>query len=131
MDVGEAVTTRKTASTSREDVSGASLMTPLGLVEGEILLHLEERGGMSLRQLVHDLEWPSQLILMAVGALVREQLVSAYHGELDVVIESRPTLTSPQPPGEPIGARWKEADHPALNPVDHEERVLQLVGAAD
>ena len=72
-----------------------SLMTPLGLIEGDVLTYLEEHGETTLRRLVRDLEWPSSLVTMAVGALVREGLARAVQHELEVAVEataaSRPT----------------------------------------
>lgn len=65
----------------------ASLMTPLGIVEGETLAQLESTGPTSLRTLIRQLNWPSYYVTMAVGALVREGLVRAQARELDIIAE--------------------------------------------
>lgn len=72
----------------------ASLMTPLGIVEGEALLHLEEHGATALRQLIRELEWPAPLVTMAVGALIRHGLVKASQHELEVLLEPRTLCTA-------------------------------------
>ncbi|MBI3088431.1 MAG: hypothetical protein HYY91_06105 [Candidatus Omnitrophica bacterium] len=68
---------------------GRSLMTELGVVGGEALTYLEARGATTLRQLIRELEWPAPMVMMAVGALVREGLVRAIRHELEVVVEVR------------------------------------------
>jgi len=72
---------------SRAETTGASLMTPLGLVEGEILTHLEEHGVTTLRMLIGDLGWPSTMVMMAGGALIRAGLARATQHGLEVLIE--------------------------------------------
>ena len=64
-----------------------SLITPLGLVEGDVLLYLEAYGSTTLRQLIRELEWPTSLVTMAVGALVREGLIRAVQHELEVFVQ--------------------------------------------
>ena len=71
-------------------VLSTSLMTPLGLVQGDILIHLEEYGATTLRYLIQSLEWPSRMVMMGVGGLIRQGLVRAVQLELDVVIEVLP-----------------------------------------
>ncbi len=65
----------------------ASLITTLGLIEGEVLTFLEERGATTLRGLIRELQWPARMIMMAVGALIREHLVRTTQRELEVIIE--------------------------------------------
>ena len=65
----------------------ASLMTPLGVIEGEILTYLEQRGATALRRLIRELEWPAPLVMMAVGALVRDRLVRAARHDLEIIVE--------------------------------------------
>ena len=67
-----------------------SLMTRLGLVEGEVLTYLEEHGTTALRRLVRGLEWPAPLVMMGVGALIRGGLVRATQHDLEVLLEARP-----------------------------------------
>ncbi len=74
----------------RADVLATSLMTPLALVEGDILTHLEEYGATTLRRLIRSLEWPSRMVMMGVGGLIRQGLVRGVQLELDVVIEVLP-----------------------------------------
>lgn len=64
-----------------------SLITRLGVIEGEVLTHLERYGATPLRRLTRELEWPSPMILMAVGALAREGLARAMQHELEVLVE--------------------------------------------
>ena len=68
--------------------AGASLMTPLGLISGDVLTYLEERGATAVRRIVRDLEWPAQMVTMAIGALIREGLVRAVQHDLEVIIEA-------------------------------------------
>ena len=64
-----------------------SLMTTLGVIEGEALTYLEQHGATPLRRLVRELEWPAAMVMMAVGALVREGLIRATQHDLEVVVE--------------------------------------------
>ncbi len=63
------------------------LMTTLGIVEGDILTYLERFGTTTMRQLIRELEWPAPMVMMAVGALIREGLIRALRHELEVVVE--------------------------------------------
>lgn len=56
--------------------------TMIGIVEGEILEYLERHGPASVYRLVQALEWPSTLVIMAAGALIREGLAK---GQGDLV----------------------------------------------
>ena len=67
--------------------AGRSLLTPLGIIEGEILTALEEHGPTTLRRLIRELKWPTPMVMMAIGALIRERLVRATQQELNLVIE--------------------------------------------
>ncbi len=64
-----------------------SLMTPLGLIEGDILRHLETRALTVIQDLIHDLEWPAHMILMAAGSLVRQGHVRAIQNKGIVALE--------------------------------------------
>ena len=66
-----------------------TLVTSLGIIEGEVLLHLDINGATPVRRLIRDLEWPASLVTMAVGALIREGLVQADRHELEVILEPR------------------------------------------
>ena len=70
-----------------------SLITSLALVEGDVLAYLERQRTTTLRHLVRELEWPSRLILMGLGALVREGLVRAVQRELEFLVELQPVRT--------------------------------------
>ncbi|MFH1857583.1 MAG: hypothetical protein ABH845_01580 [Candidatus Omnitrophota bacterium] len=72
-----------------------SLMTMVGLVEGDILTYLEENGPTALGQVVQDLEWPSRLVMMAAGSLIRRGLVRAAQDDLAIVLELREIETQP------------------------------------
>lgn len=67
-----------------------SLITPLGLVEGEVLTALEQRGAIPMRWLIRELDWPASMVIMAVGALIRQGLVRATRHDLEVAIEPAP-----------------------------------------
>ena len=64
-----------------------SLVTSLGIIGGEVLLHLDVHGATPMRRLIRELEWPSPLVTMAIGALVREGLIRARQHELEVIVE--------------------------------------------
>ena len=67
-----------------------SLMTPLGIIEGDILTYLERHGTTSMRRLVRELEGPASLVVMAVGALIRGGLARAVQHDLEIIVEARP-----------------------------------------
>ncbi len=67
---------------------GASLITLVGIVSGEVLACIERRGRTTLRGLTRELGRPSTLVLMAVGALIRQGLVRGSHGGADTVLEA-------------------------------------------
>ncbi|GEM_PF-3195432 len=56
---------------------GASLMTPLGLIEGDVLNLVESKGRVALKDIVQELTWPEAMVMMSAGALIREGLVQA------------------------------------------------------
>ena len=64
-----------------------SLMTTIGIVEGEVLAYLDTHGATTLRHLTRELEWPTTMIMMAVGALVREGLARAVQHELEIIVD--------------------------------------------
>lgn len=68
------------------DLRDTVLLTQLGLVEGDVLTYLEGHGPTSLRGLIRGLDWPSQVVTMGVGALIREGLVQGRQRELEVLI---------------------------------------------
>ncbi|MBI2173708.1 MAG: hypothetical protein HYU33_00720 [Candidatus Omnitrophica bacterium] len=70
----------------------ASLMTPLGLVEGEVLTYLERHQSTTLRRLNRELEWPAYMVMMGVGALIRVGLVRGIQHDLEVVLKLRKPL---------------------------------------
>jgi hypothetical protein len=84
----------------------ASVHTSLGLVEGDVLLYLDQRGATPMRRIIRDLEWPSPMVTMAIGALIREDLVSATQHELELII----TPVRPHGPqdlvAEPVPEVW-------------------------
>jgi hypothetical protein len=67
-----------------------SLMTPLGLVGGDILTYLENHGDTPLRRLTRELDWPSWMVMMGVGSLIREGLAQASRHDLEVVVSLAP-----------------------------------------
>lgn len=75
------------------EIEDTPLITTLGLIEGEVLTFLEDHGAMTLRGLIQELDWPSRMVMMAVGALIREHLVRATQRELEVILEPFTTGT--------------------------------------
>jgi len=55
----------------------SSWMTSLGIIEGEVLYHLEKRGFATQQQIIEALSWPSVMVTMSIGSLIREGLVKA------------------------------------------------------
>jgi len=64
-------------------------MTPLGVVEGDVLTWLEVHGPTTLRQLVDELDWPAPLVAMGLGALIREGLAEGLQQGLEIVVHDR------------------------------------------
>ena len=64
-----------------------SLMTELGVIEGEILSWLESEGEVSTRCLVRQMPWPSRHVMMAIGALIRQGLARGFERELDITVQ--------------------------------------------
>ena len=80
------------------------LASLLGLVEGDILLHLDAHGATPVRRLMEELNWPGSMVTMGVGALVREGLVRVRPDEFEAVVE-------PRRPGvgrEPVPDAWRD-----------------------
>ncbi len=72
-----------------------SLMTPLGLVSGDVLTHLEAHGATSLRGLIRHIGWSAPLVTMAVGALVRSGHVRAVQHDLEIIVEPITPVSTP------------------------------------
>ena len=68
---------------------GPSLMTSWGLVEGEVLTYLEEHGATILRELIRKLGRSTAMVMMGVGALVREGLVEGRQQDVNVMVSLR------------------------------------------
>lgn len=66
---------------------GVSLMTPIALVEGEVLNYLEANGSSTLKRIIEELKWPAVMILMGIGALIRGGLVRAKKIQDSVLLE--------------------------------------------
>jgi len=67
--------------------AGGSVVTLVGLVEGDVLAYLEGHGSATLRELIRALEWSAPLVTMGVGALIRQGLVRGIRHDLEVVLE--------------------------------------------
>ncbi len=80
-------TKRASRSADARPAGQSSLMTPLGVVAGEILVYLEEHGATPLKRVVRELEGPAALVTMAVGFLIREGLVRGLQHGFEVVLE--------------------------------------------
>ena len=68
-------------------IEAPSLMTVIGLAEGEVLLHMEANGATPLRGLIRALPQPAPIVTMAIGSLIRKGLIRAVPHELEVVLE--------------------------------------------
>ncbi len=69
-----------------EETPSESVNTTLGLIGGEVLLSLETCGPVSLGDVVSKLEWPSELVYMAVGSLIRRHMVGASFRGDEIVV---------------------------------------------
>lgn len=63
------------------------LMTKLGLIEGDILETLDKRGLTSLHLLMEILAWEPCAIAMAVGVLIRQNLVQSFEAGEEVFLK--------------------------------------------
>jgi hypothetical protein len=78
--------TTSAAAAALEEAPGATVDTTLGLISGEILLSLETCGPVATKDLVEKLEWPPELVHMAVGALIRRRMIGAAFRQGEVVV---------------------------------------------
>jgi len=76
---------------------GRALITTLAMVEGDILTYMERFGACTLRELTRNLEWPSRLVTMAIGGLIRERMVRATEHDLEIVLERLPEPSARTP----------------------------------
>ena len=83
---------KASASLRKASTKDVLLITLLGMVEGEMLTYLEAHGATALSNLARTLEWPTPLIVMAAGALIRQGLAQG-------VKSQRGTLLAPQAAG--------------------------------
>lgn len=67
-----------------------SVITLLGVVQGEILEALESHGPMSLYRLIQSQDRPASTVTMAVGALIREGLVGGNEPRLHAIAHVEP-----------------------------------------
>jgi hypothetical protein len=80
--------TATTSTATADSAPRRSLMTPLGVASGDVLSLVEARGSASLTRVLHELQqWPVPLVLMAVGALIREGLVLGTGQGWELVLE--------------------------------------------
>ena len=70
----------------------SSLMTPVGVVEGEIIAYLEQHDTSTLRELTRNLNWQTPMVWMAVGALIRAGLVRGVRRDLEIIVKLRTPL---------------------------------------
>ncbi len=91
-------------TTGMPGASRSSLMTSLGLVEGDLLTYLERHGATTLRRLIRESDWPAPMIMMGLGALIRQGLARALQHDLEVIVEPQPDRVPPsEQPVEPPG----------------------------
>jgi len=68
---------------------GLALTTLVALAGGSVLDYLEKNGPSKLLEISHQLsEWPAALVLVSVGFLIGEHLVSVKKGHRTVIVES-------------------------------------------
>src|SRR4051812_1919911 len=60
-----------------EEAPAAVVLANMGLIGGEILVALDTCGPISMRDLTRKLDWSSDLILMAAGALAHQRRIEA------------------------------------------------------
>ncbi len=72
-------------NTINEDVS---LMTPIGVAQGDALFYLEQKGSAYVCDMATHLEWPTPVMMLAAGALIRDGLVKAKTQNGEIVLES-------------------------------------------
>lgn len=65
----------------------ASLMTPIGIAEGDMLFYLEQKGTAYLGDMATHLEWPKPVMMLAAGALIRNGLIKARRYDNHIVLE--------------------------------------------
>ncbi len=83
----QAAARRALAASATGQSSGLSLMTPLGLLAGDVLMFVERQGRMTMAQLLQEVKGPASMVLMAVGSLIRQGLVRAIQQDVDVIVE--------------------------------------------
>ena len=66
---------------------GASLMTPLGLIEADVLDVIDSKGAMTLTDLLQQSKWPEAMTMMGAGALIREGLIQAKRHDQFIYLE--------------------------------------------
>lgn len=74
------------AAAALEEASDTSVDTTLGLISGEILLSLETCGPVPARELLEKLQWPAELVYMAVGSLIRRRMIGAAFHQDEVIV---------------------------------------------
>ena len=89
----------------------SSLMTTLGVVEGDVLAYLERNGSATLRELNRQLRGPAYLVMMGVGALVRAGLVRGVQSELSVILTLRKPLRGPRDLGDDQLSEARPLEH--------------------
>ena len=71
-----------------------SWMTPIGVAEGEVLSFLDEHGTVAIRRLVQQLEWPAPIVLMGVGALIRDGLACVRQHGAEMVVATLASMAA-------------------------------------
>jgi len=66
--------------------NGASLLTPVSLVEGEILEFMETRSKTTLSEIVAHLSWPVPIIMIGVGGLINQGLLIAMRHDTFILL---------------------------------------------
>lgn len=64
----------------------ASIATPLSLVESEVFEYLESVGPSALTSILRDIPEPATLIVMSIGAMIREGLAIAQRSEDGILV---------------------------------------------
>lgn len=73
----------------------ASLMASLGLIRQDVLRHLKQHRTATQDQLLQALNWPSVLVTMSIGALIREERIAARSNGEEMTLSVIPEKASP------------------------------------
>ncbi len=65
---------------------GGSLFTPLNLAAAEALEVVESKGTITLTEVISSTQWPEPMVLMGVGGLIRDGIITAKRHDKNIVL---------------------------------------------